>query len=169
MAESVKGLDRLLRQMKAMPELVRAEYSRVLEENARELTAAIRRAAPYDDGALRASIDYRQGYSGQAAQLALRGGAGAETRAQAKGAAGLLWTVSAGNAEAFYARWVEFGSSGHGIGSGGAASASDGSGWHPGAAANPFFWPTVRLYQKRLKSRMMRAGRKAAKAAAAVS
>ena len=85
----------------------------------------------------------------------------------------LTVTIHAGDAKAFYAAFVEFGTTGHKIeaklapalhlyGSGYVESVN-----HPGAAARPFFYPAWRLVKKKAKGRISRATNKAAKKVAA--
>lgn len=84
----------------------------------------------------------------------------------------LTITVYAGNSEAFYARWVEFGTAAHSTAKGGgtkagqAASANGGGIAHPGAAAQPFFYVSYRANRKKavnkIRSAVTRAGKKAA-------
>ncbi len=76
----------------------------------------------------------------------------------------LVASVYAGNDEAFYARWVEFGTEPHSLAKGADLSSgaksrripqSSGA-QHPGAAAHPFFYPTYRLMKKRIRSAVKR-------------
>jgi len=83
----------------------------------------------------------------------------------ASGRAGdLVITIFAGNDEAFYARWVEFGTRPHTITVKNAPTLSRGgvnfgtSVSHPGAStANAFFFPAYRAMRKRIKTRISRA------------
>lgn len=78
----------------------------------------------------------------------------------------LLITIFAGNDDAFYARWVEFGTKPHSL-SGGSDSSrgkkQDGGAQHPGASAHPFFFPAYRLNKRSIKSGMTRAIKKGLK------
>lgn len=168
---AVKGLDRLKRQIAALPQLQRKAAATSLEQGAAELANAIARAAPADTGDLSASIGWA--HAGQApetsATQAIRKTPTA--RSAALGNEGLAVEVFAGNNVAFYARWVEFGTSPGVRG----ASTTNPTGrsrkvarTHPGSRAQPFFYPTVRALKKRLKGRVVRTANKAAKAAAAI-
>ena len=57
--------------------------------------------------------------------------------------------VEAGGSEAYYARWVEFGTAARGE--------------HPGTPAQPYLFPAYRLMRKKIKGRFSRAMTKAAK------
>lgn len=115
----VQGLDRLKAKIKRLPDETKREMLKALNKNADELVAMQKRLAPVDDGMLRDSIQKKPGRHD------------------------LAVTVEAGGAEAFYARWVEFGT--------------------PTAAAQQFFFPAYRALRKRIKSRITRASTKAAK------
>lgn len=74
-----------------------------------------------------------------------------------KGDPDLTISITAGNKEAYWARWEEFGTAPH-I-NGGRFAGSD----HPGTAPRPFFYPPVRALKRRVKSRITRATKKAAR------
>lgn len=134
MRARVQGLDKLERKLKAMPREVQSAISVALEQNAEELTAMQRRLVPVDDGVLRGSIGWEFG-SG-------------ESRIGLKGQYGLAVTITAGGGDAYYAPWVEFGTS-------------------DGKPAASFFFPSYRALRKRMKSRITRAQNKAIKEIAA--
>jgi HK97 gp10 family phage protein len=141
----VRGLDRLKRQLLAVPEAQRRALSRRLEDTAGKVRDAIRRAAPRIDGVLQASIDYRQGQVAPANAFLAANNGGAS--GSVKGELGLLYSVTAGNAEAFYARWVEFGTNPHSLYTGANLRSKKHQfrgASHPGARANPFFFSTIR-------------------------
>jgi hypothetical protein len=81
-------------------------------------------------------------------------------------------TIHAGDARAWYARLVEFGTRGHVI-KAKEKRLSDGSQFygtevrHPGTGSQPFFFPAYRLTKKRMRSRLQRATNSAAKKVAA--
>lgn len=189
MATRVRGLDRLKRQLSALPNSVRAAMSDALADGAAEMAGAIRRAAPRLDvatkrrrpGALQDSVGSCAGPPPKtSATGALRGKAAVGNHALANWAlddAGLLYSVYAGNDEAYYARWVEFGTAPSTKGQRVGARASDvkqskqgriAGRTHPGHRAQPFFYPNVRAKRKAVKAKVMRATRKAAKAIAAL-
>lgn len=132
---TVKGLDKLRAKLRAMPDEVRREIRGALEKNANELVAMQKRLVPVDDGDLRDSIEWAWGD-------------GETSRIGVKGQQGLAITVSAGSAEAFHARWVEFGTS-------------------DGRPAQGFFYSPYRALRKRMKSRITRSQNKAIKRVAA--
>lgn len=73
-------------------------------------------------------------------------------------------TVYAGDDEAYYAAWVEFGTQAHSLSKGASTSREghrrskrQGQGpQHPGSVAKPFFWPSYRLLKKSMRSTMKR-------------
>lgn len=101
-----------------------------IEGGAEEIAAAQRRAAPTESGALRDSIKVQ--------------------RKAGEGGADIGVRIVAGDAKAWYARIVEFGTRPH-IAGGKFKGAK-----HPGARARPYFYPTYRAYKKRFKSRVVR-------------
>lgn len=148
MATQVKGLDRLLRQIAALPKLQVAAAREAIVQGAEELAGAIARAAPKSSG------EMAQGVKAAPADTA-------------KGEAGIAMKVTAPPP----AMWVEFGTKSQPKGrykdAKGKSRISKRA--HHATRAEPFFWPTVRAYKKRIKSRIVRNANKAAKAAAQIS
>lgn len=136
MKVKVLNVDRLNRKLAALPAAVKVEIRPALEKSADEIAALARRLVPVDSGDLRDSIGWTWGTAPR----------GAISLGTVK-AGDLTITVYAGNSEAFYARWVEFGT--------------------VKTSAQPFFYPAYRAMRKRAKSRIKRAGTKAAKKVAA--
>jgi HK97 gp10 family phage protein len=148
-AGAPKGLDRLLRQFKALPELQRRAAQESLVEGAEELAGAIKRAVPKRTGKL-------------AGTVRVESDAGPDGLPIVK--------VIEGDKESPQGPWVEFGTA---ASPGGRSRDSKGKSRdnkrpHAATPAQPHFWPTVRAQKKRLKSRVMRNANKAAKAAAAI-
>lgn len=125
-----QGFDRLRQRLRAMPAPVKEAIGGALEKNADELVAMQTRLAPVDDGILRDSIEANPA-----------SGAG---RTGVKAEFGLAIHVTAGGGDAFYARWVEFGT-------------------RSGKPARPFFFPAYRALRRRMKSRVSRAQNRAIK------
>lgn len=142
--------DRLRRRLKAIPVEVRRALKAQNNRNAAEVAETAKRFAETsrETGALIASIRSRD--------------VSDSTRISAR--------VSAGSKEAYYARFVEFGTA--------ASAASEGQLFkrqkgatrgmrrkdkkaHAATPARPFFWPAYRLLRKRLRARMTRAAKKA--------
>ena len=153
--------ERLLKKMAALPAQVRSALKQSLAQNADELVAMQKRLAPVlkeakkgrRAGALRDSIV--QTWGGAAPRYSsLKGEAGA-------GDPDLSVTISAGNDEVRYAHLVEFPTAPH-INAGKFAGSQ-----HPGTTAQPFFYPPYRALKRRMKSRMTRAAKKAARDLAA--
>jgi HK97 gp10 family phage protein len=175
MASKVKGLDRLLRQLEALPNSVRATLDDELARGAADLAQAIENAAPISadgsHGRLRGALKRSVGWVRGLAKAVRTNGAfrlaskDLNASGRALNAAGLLFSVFAGNDEAFYARFVE-----HGTSAAPAGRSKDAKGKarnnkqaHHATRAQPFFFPTIRAMKKPLRSRVVRASNKAAK------
>ena len=144
--------DRLLAKMARLPPEVRSAIKQAIAQSADELTDAIKRLAPKKTGKLRDSVTQTWG-GGKVAHASLSAGAG-------KGDPDLTVTITAGNGAVRYAHLVEFGTAPHV--NGGKFAGSE----HPGAKAQPFFYPAYRAYKKRIKGRITRATTRAARSAA---
>ncbi|RWE75253.1 MAG: HK97 gp10 family phage protein [Mesorhizobium sp.] len=136
----IKGKDKFLAQISALPQAIRDEVASALETSAEETTDLMRRFAPKRTGRLALSIGY--GF-GDAPAGSLNTTV-ANARA-AKAESGLSVTMYAGSSEAYWARWNEFGT--------------------VKMAANPFFYPGFRFGKKRAKDRLSRAIRNGARKA----
>lgn len=134
-----------------------------LEQGAQQMVSAAKNLVPKESGALAASIGATFGnYAPDNANV----------RGMGKGGAGdpdLTVTVHAGDANAFYASFVEFGTSPHSVSKGGGSKLGKlkaGLGFgkmHPGATAQPFFYPAYRMSKRGIKSRISRSASKAIK------
>lgn len=120
------------------------EITATLEEEAQSLAQFQRRLAPFDTGALRRSIRVAKGKN-------------------KKGEA--VVTVSAGDAEVYYARWVEFGTQGSTKGSRvktATRKTRKSYRTHPGTDAQPFFYAPYRARRQQIKRNIRNVIRKAA-------
>jgi HK97 gp10 family phage protein len=153
---------RVLQRMAQLPSAIKDAVRIAQQQNAAELTAAIKGAAPVDTGDLRDSVRaWKEGETVPSGTLSA-GGSG-ETLPE------LAFAVTAGDDKAFYARWVEFGTVAGRVG----GVTRNASGRvrkvyrdHPGTAAQPFFYPIYRSLKKRLLNRVARAAGKGARKAA---
>lgn len=160
---AVQGLDRLRRKLKAIPEEAKEGIRKAMEEAAQEVVNLARHLVPVDDGDLRESIGWTWGDPPRGSIVI------AKSRPR-KGADDMRLTIFAGNDKAFYARWVEFGTAPHSLASGADRSSRrrrGGGPQHPGARAQPFFFPAYRAQRKKVKSKVSRAITAAAKKVAA--
>jgi len=124
----VQGLDRLRRKLTVtIPARVRERTRRAMEKGANEIVAMAKGFVPVDSGDLRDSIGWTWGD-------APKGSITLATSAPTEG--GERITIYAGNDEAYYARWVEFGTQ--------------------KMAPHPFFFPAYRTLKRRVKSRITR-------------
>lgn len=160
---TVRGLSKLQRKLRALPERAKDRISKALEESAEEIVRLAQNLVPIDEMTLYESIGWTYGDppQGSISLGSVRQGRGRDD--------GLKITVFAGNDEAFYARWVEFGTKAHNVASGGGtvrgqqSLASGGGLGHPGASAQPFFYPAYRAVSRRVRSRITRATNRAAR------
>jgi len=144
----------LLRKMAAMPDNVRAAVKPAIRQGAEEVVAMQKRLAPVRTGDLRASITAT--YGGALPRYASLKSASASDR----GDPDLTATVTAGNDLVRYAHLVEFGAAPH------VAGGKFSGAKHPGAKAEPFFYPGYRAVRRRVKTRISRAMGKAVRAGA---
>ncbi|MBW9113152.1 HK97 gp10 family phage protein [Rhizobium cauense] len=152
MTAKIEGLKRLQAKLDRLPEKVKQRIREAMEAGADEIVALAKSLVHDDTGELRDSIGWTYG----------RAPKGAMTLATVENTGGdLTITIYAGNSEAFYARWVEFGTSAH-IAGGKFAGARI-----PAQPARPFFYVSFRVSRKRVKGRITRAINKAAKEVAA--
>jgi hypothetical protein len=126
------------------PEGVKSEVSSAFELNAKQLVAMQKRLVAVDDGDLKRSIQWRRGTAGK-----VRYAMGSAP------ASDLAVVVSAGDTNVRYAHIVEFGAAPH-IAGGIFKGAQ-----HPGAPAQPFFFPAYRALRRRFRNRNRRAMKKA--------
>ena len=152
MANKIEGLDRLNRKLRALPIVAQKRIREAMAQGADEIVAMMKSLCPTDSGDLRDSIAWTWGKAPK----------GAMTLAKVTQTGGEnTLTIYAGNAEAFYARWVEFGTAAHTAG-GLFAGATI-----PAIGASPFFYVAFRANRRKVKGRITRAINKAAKEVAA--
>ena len=139
-----RGLSRLRRKFKhTIPDTVRKLTRDAMKKGAVEIVAQMKAFAPVDGGALRDSIGWTWGDAPK----------GALTLARSRSVRGDVITIYAGtrdkglgDMDAFYARWIEFGTQ--------------------KMMPRPFFYVSYRLLRRRVKSRVTRAVTKGVKQAA---
>lgn len=162
-AGSILGLAKLERKLKRLPEVALVEIRSAMESVANQIVGLSKSLVPKESGALEKSIGWTWG----------RPPRGSITLGKvARSALGkqLTITIYAGNDEAFYARWVEFGTAPHSLYPRADESRGKLQGigdQHPGAAAHPFFFPAYRANRKEAKRKVRAATRRAAKRVAA--
>lgn len=145
------GMPRLLRKLKVLPEAARAELRIALAQQADEVVEMMKRLA--QGNRLIGSIGWTWGGKAPKGSMAVA----------TVGKGDLTITIFAGNAEVFWARWEEFGTTPHEVG-GKFAGAE-----HPGTAPRAFFYPSWRAMRKTVKSKLRKASREAARKVAASS
>ncbi|EKF39914.1 HK97 family phage protein [Nitratireductor indicus C115] len=132
MVLGLKSLNRKLTQ--TIPERVRIRTRAAMEKGADEIVAMAKSLVPVDSGDLRDSIGWTWAD-------APKGSIVLASSAPDRG--GERITIYAGNDEAYYARWVEFGTQKN--------------------LPSPFFFPSYRALKRRVKGRITREMRKAIK------
>ena len=148
MTAKIDGLSSLQKKLARMPLKVKQRIREAMEAAADDIVNLARSLAPADSGKLRESIGWTYGEAPK----------GSIKIANVKTKTGeLTITIYAGNSEAFYARWVEFGTSSHTAG-GKFAGATI-----PAIPAQPFFYVSFRALRRSAKSRINRSINKAAK------
>jgi hypothetical protein len=146
----IANRERMLKKMAALPKSVREALKKTLQQNADELVALQKRLAPFDSGDLLESIV--QTWGGAAPSYSsLR-----DTKA-GEGDPDLSVTISAGNSKVRYAHLVEFPTASH-VNAGKFPGTQ-----HPGTTGTPFFYPPYRALKRRMKGRLTRSARKAAR------
>lgn len=152
MSAKILGLRQLQKKLDALPRVAKVRIREAMEQGANEIVNMAKSLVPADSGVLRDSIGWTYG----------RAPKGAMALGSIESVGGdLTITIYAGNSEAFYARWVEFGTSQHTAG-GKFAGATI-----PAIPASPYFYVSFRANRKRVRGRVTRAINRAAKEVAA--
>lgn len=129
----VEGINQLKHKlMVRLPKRVQQALRDAMEKSADDVVSMMKRLAPIDSGDLQMSISWTWGDPPK----------GAVVVAQSEpGPGDLRITIFAGNKEAYYARWIEFGTA--------------------EMRAQPFFYPSWRTKRRSVRARMARAMKKA--------
>lgn len=152
----IQGLENLRKKLRALPAEVRKGMADALAQSADEITEMQRRLS--HSKRTRDSIGWVFGEPPQTARLGGKTGRKKPSAAEIEDSRqDLRITIFAGDDEAFWARWDEFGTKPHP--QGGIFKGT----MHPGTAARPFFYPGYRANRKKVKSRVSRSITKAAK------
>ena len=151
---AMQGRKALLAKLKRIEGAPRKAMRAALARSADEIVTMQKHLAPKDSGALAASIGATFG-DWKPANANVRGFGAARA-----GDPDLTVTIHAGDATAFYAAFVEFGTAPHAVG-----GMFEGA-QHPGARPRPYFYPAWRANRKRAKAAVARAAGKAIRDAA---
>lgn len=152
MTATILNKDRLVRKLRAFPAKAESAIRKAMEDGADEIVRLMKSLAPVDSGDLQMSISWTWGDAPK----------GSSKIGQIKSFAGnMRITIFAGGGDAYYARFIEFGTSPF-IGGGKFAGAAN-----PGVKAQPFFYVAFRAKRKSARSRVSRAMTRAAKEIAA--
>ena len=100
----VLNADKLLRKLQALPAATRSRIEHAMADQADEIVDFARRLVPVRSGALRSSITWHWGTKVPAGAMSL-----GTVKAPTGFGGELTLTIVAGNSEAYYSRWVEFG------------------------------------------------------------
>lgn len=145
---AIVGMSSLKKKLSQYPAVCQGMVREALAAGADEIVALMRSLCPKKKGALARSIGWTWGKAPKGSAVI------ATAKTPTRDA---TITIYAGDAEAFYARFVEFGVAAHKAG-----GLFEGA-VIPAIAAHPFFYPAYRAKRKRVKSRALRAMGKAAK------
>lgn len=175
-SSKILGLAKLQKKLDRMPRIAKEAIRAALAKQADEIVAMMKSLAPEDDGDLIKSIGWTWGKvpKGRRALGGVRVDPLDATAASLGG--DLTITIYAGGDDAFYARFVEFGTKA----SAGQAPSQDrrykdrvvmtqGKRSHAATPAQPFFYVSWRANRKKAKSAVRRAVTKAAKEVAGSS
>ncbi len=149
---SVLNLARLNRKLKRLPQVASQYIRQEMEKVAADIVAMMKSLVAVDDGTLRDSIGWTWGKAPKGSMVV----------STVKGD-DLTLTIYAGNTEAYYARWVEFGTAQHVNGGKFKGTAN------PGTSAQPYFFVSFRANKKGAKRNIRKAARDAARKVAAGS
>ncbi|MDH0367977.1 HK97-gp10 family putative phage morphogenesis protein [Brucella anthropi] len=132
----VIGLPKLRKKLEAFVSVGKEEIKKAMETSADEIVAMAKRLVPVDKGDLKDSIGWTWGKAPKGSMSLGK----VQTDAVESG---FTITIYAGNSEAYYSRWVEFGTQ--------------------KMRDQPYFYPAYRAMRKSAKSRVTRAITKTAK------
>lgn len=156
------GIGKLQRRLAAIPKAVKSAAQVEILKQAEAMAETMRRFAPDDPATgepdLKTSIEVTP--------------AGKSTPPYSQPGGSLVVpenavAVTVGNENVRYPHHVEYGTNPHDVSKGGGTlrgrirAALGGGTQHPGAPAQPFFWPAVRLHNKKSAAAIKRAVRKA--------
>ena len=168
-APSFVGLARLQRKLERLDRVALATIRSAMEQSADDIVRMAKSLVPVDSGALRESIGWTWG-------APPRGSLTLGKVARSALGKQLTITIFAGDDDAFYARWVEFGTAPHLFGARVGVRDTDVNQHkthgrkayrtHPGTKAHPYFYPSWRANKKPAKKNIRRAIRRAAQAVA---
>lgn len=149
-----KNASRFKGKISLLPASVGAAVRDAMEQSAQEIVDAMKNFVPVDTGALKNSIAWCWGPPPINAKILKT--IGQRPQADTKD---FRITIYAGDYEAYYAGWVEFGTRARAAGQyrdekGHRRNA--GKGGHAATPAQPFFYPIWRAYKKRLRLRITR-------------
>ncbi|MCZ7451037.1 HK97 gp10 family phage protein [Agrobacterium rhizogenes] len=145
----IRNLDRLKRKLVQLPAVAKDRIRVAMERQADRIVAMMKSLVPVDDGTLRDSIGWTWGKAPKGSMVL--------AKVKATASDDMTLTIYAGNSEAFYARWVEFGTARHE--NGGMFAGTQ----HPGTTAQPFFYVSWRSNKRRAVRAVRRATRQAIK------
>lgn len=164
---------RLRARLAKIPDIAREAAAAAMEEGAQEIVDAMKKAAPVQTGDLRDSIGWTWGEvpAGSLVIDEIRSG-----KNKGDQYATMRIKIYAGSREAFYARFIEFGTAPHSLELNASVDrASSGSAinqrrqqsskQHPGTPAQPFFFPTWKRERAKFRRRIRERVRKRIKEA----
>ncbi|MCX2696717.1 HK97 gp10 family phage protein [Ochrobactrum chromiisoli] len=149
----ILGLAKLEQKFKRLPKVARDMVRSAMEQGAEDICDMMRNRVAVDDMTLYESIGWTWGKAPKGSMVI--------ATVEASLAADWTITIYAGNKEAYYARWIEFGTQGF------ANKGMFPGTKNPGQGKQPFFYVSWRAKRKEVNRRIRRAITKAAKTVAA--
>lgn len=145
----ILNLERLNRKLKRLPDLATQLIRSEMEKVATDIVSMMKSLVAVDDGALRDSIGWTWGKApkGSLSVASVKAGSGND----------LTLTIYAGDSDAYYARWIEFGTAKH-VNSGKFKGTAN-----PGTSAQPFFYVSFRANKRSARRVIRKASRDAAR------
>lgn len=154
------GIGRLKRRLAAIPENVKEAVQPALLKQAEQMATTMRQLVPVDHGELKESITVTP--AGQRTPAYSQPGGSMTVPENAA-------AITVGNEDVRYGHLVEYGTNPHDVSKGAGTfrgrvrRALGGGTQHPGSPAQPYFWPSVRLHNKKSKQAIKRAINRAVK------
>lgn len=147
---------RIIAKLKQIPDVAVAAARIAMEEGAQEVVSQMRALVPVDSGDLRDSIGWTWGDvpEGSFEVDEIRSG-----QNQGDQYATLRIKIYAGSRDAFYARFIEFGTQSHSLVRNASVERSlrqEVGARHPGTAAQPFFFPAWKAHKAKFRALIRR-------------
>jgi len=139
---TIKGLSSLNRKLAKLPIVARQMIRQQMEKTAEQIVAMMQSLVPVAEMVLYESIGWTWGRAPKGSMVVASVDSTGDDR--------MTITIYAGSRDAYYAKWVEFGTAKHE--NGGIFAGSE----NPGTKAQPFFYVSWRANKRRARSAVAR-------------